>query len=317
MAHVISSFPNPASASLTETEASQNIMSDEELEDLMSSMLMRGYVLCSSGCPAPCYTPLLKKESEHPSADQASNSSKLTIKSKLPILISSESFEHPFVPVVGVPYCVKCQAHVVTCEADIEALERSESFRGKGTILVAMKETEDDETRQDPEDFPLSAGEQEYVNSIVLAGDERSDDDGASSFTKSIHSILKESEYILQRPVVDPNRFTTTLFCGTTTSRQLVTASPITHPTLDPINMDTENGLGMNSSNLYNRNNSAGGASYDDTAFADALEEDVDDEEPQVGKKSPVEHIDTSSENEDNNEENEDPEDMMVEHSIR
>jgi hypothetical protein len=318
MAEVISFFPNPASPSSTEIDASRNMLSDEELEDIMSSMLMRGYVLCSSGCPSPCYTPLLKRESELPSSQQAYNVSNPSIKSKLPIIIPSESFEHPFVPVIGVPYCVKCQAHVVTCDADIEALEQSESFRDRGTILVAMKEAEDDEIRQDPEDFIFPTGEEEYVNSIVMGGDERSDDDGASSFTKSIHSILKDSEYILQRPVVDPNRFTTTLLCGTTTSRQLISSSPITHPTLGSINMDAANGSGLSMSNPYNRENSAGGASYDDTAFADALEEEVEDEEIQVAKKSPVPPpIDTSSENEDEEGDNEDPEEMMVEYSIR
>jgi hypothetical protein len=55
-----------------------------------------------------------------------------------PWLIPSESFDQPFRAVHGVPYCVSCEAHVVTEEADISVLERCDSLKQKGTIMVAL-----------------------------------------------------------------------------------------------------------------------------------------------------------------------------------
>ena len=56
---------------------------------------------------------------------------------EFPILVSSDSFERPFIPVMDVPFCVSCEAHVVTSKKDIKRLEKSESCKEKGSILVS------------------------------------------------------------------------------------------------------------------------------------------------------------------------------------
>lgn len=259
-----------------------------------------------------CSTPLVKNQTEQKAPSSTLKNNSLSDQTnRFPIIVNSESFEQPFVPVIGVPFCVVCQAHVVTSELDVDALENSESFKDKGSILVAM---EDDEERRDLLDDDVL----NVSNDANPAADENSDD-GSSSFTKSLSSIIKESESILGRPV-DPNRFTTALFCGTTASRQMVSTSPVNDVIVDneqladPYNEDGQNEV-----------------ECEDNAFADALEEEGEEmEEAEHGRYSPIDDMKDQSddvqggseeeseiEGEDKDVEDEDPEEMMVEYSVR
>jgi hypothetical protein len=294
----------PASTTSTDYEFAHLTKGDQHVEQLLSEKLMNGYTLCTGGCPI-CLTPLIKNE-------LVTKTNSLTTplsdpNNRFPILVASESFEQPFIPVAGVPFCVVCQAHVVTSEADVDALEQSESFKDKGSILVALQ---DDEQRESLDGNNAVEHVPSATNYNPAADD--GSEDGTSSFTKSLSSIMKESESILARPV-DPNRFTTTLFCGTTASRQVVSSSPVNG------NVDKEQ-----VSDPYNEDFRGGGGEYDATAFADALEEDADEVEDDLDEDVEEEvdephstTTDVDDEEEDVDYEDVDPEDMMVEYSIR
>ena len=277
---------------------------------MISDKLMKGYVLCTNGCPM-CSTPLVKNQTEQRAASLSKDYSSGDQSNRFPIVVNSESFEQPFIPVIGVPFCVVCQAHVVTSELDVDALETSESFKNKGSILVAMV---DDEERRELLDNDILNDSIDH-NTVNPAADENSDD-GTSSFTKSLSSIIKESESILGRPV-DPNRFTTALFCGTTASRQMVSTSPVNDVIVekeqvsDPYNDIVEFG-----------------DECEDNAFADALEEeDMEEmgEEVERGRYSPLDEMKTESDDNQSaaqvgevaEEIEEDPDQMMVEYSVR
>ena len=282
---------------------------------MISDKLMKGYVLCSTGCPM-CSTPLVKNQTEQRTSTGLKSNPSNDSNSIFPIVVKSESFEQPFFPVIGVPFCVVCQAHVVTSELDVDALESSATFKHKGSILVAM---EDDEECRDALDDDILNVSNDH-NIFNPAADENSED-GASSFTKSLSSIIKESESILGRPV-DPNRFTTALFCGTTASRQIVSTSPV-------------NVVLVEKEQVSDPYNDIAGVEeeYEDNAFADALEEeDMDElgEEVEPGRYSPLDDMKTESddnqsvsqieevvEEEVKDIEEEDPEQMMAEYSVR
>ena len=91
---------------------------DEEahIEQLLSEKLLQGYVLLEKACPA-CMTPLVKRNLEDMQDDNVAPIEK-------PIVVPSQSFDQPFHPVEGVPFCVACQSHVVTEESEIAILEK-------------------------------------------------------------------------------------------------------------------------------------------------------------------------------------------------
>ncbi len=119
------------------TSDGNDIPSEEEIEQMLSEKLMEGYTLLESCCPV-CTTPLIKN------AVKGNEDGNKTAQVKHPVLLSSDSFEKPFKPVDGVPICVVCQAHVVTSESDISILERCESLKDKGSILMALNESSSD-----------------------------------------------------------------------------------------------------------------------------------------------------------------------------
>lgn len=109
-------------------------LNDEEdhIEQMLSEKLMQGYILLEKSCPT-CATPLVKQVVEEDSDHRATKAV------DTPVLVSSQSFDQPFRPVAGVPFCVACQSHVVTEEAEISILERCDSLKHRGSILVALK----------------------------------------------------------------------------------------------------------------------------------------------------------------------------------
>jgi hypothetical protein len=270
---------HPASTSSTDYEVANIADNDGEyqVEQIISDRLMRGYTLLAGACPV-CSTPLIKNEREK--ARSTTDESVFNDpKNKFPIVVSSESFEQPFIPVIGVPFCVICHSHVVTSAEDVDLLETSESFKEKGSILVAMQ---DDERREEMENTASgedTAQHAEHQEQHPVEGDDSSEMD-ANSFNKSISSIMKESESVVGRPpMVDPNRFSTALFCGTTASRQMVSSSPVNvegeeadekSQVPDPYN-DMRHGGGFDGPVVEQE--------FEGSAFADALEEVDEDED--------------------------------------
>ena len=100
------------------------------IEQLLSEKLMQGYVLLEKSCPV-CATPLVKSHEEELNDDE------MPVR---PTMVPSRSFDQPFIPVDGVPFCVHCNSHVITQECEISILERCDSLKNKGSILVALQD---------------------------------------------------------------------------------------------------------------------------------------------------------------------------------
>ena len=112
---------------------------DAEIERLLSEKLLEGYTLMERICPS-CATPLVKNKNNHAMEE---SKQKQNVEA---FVVPSKSFEQPFQPVLGVPFCVSCQAHVVTEESEISVLERCDSLKMKGQILVALNSITETET---------------------------------------------------------------------------------------------------------------------------------------------------------------------------
>lgn len=151
MAHVEALSPVSAVGSAKSWHAT-------DIESLLSEKLLEGYSLLNTSCPQ-CVTPLVKRKaptmtspkSNQPVSKGTSPHMFMSFASVQPqpaaydtVMDSSGSIEAPFSPVSGVPFCVSCKAHVVTRDADMQALERCNSLKDKGSIIVAI-----DEDRQD------------------------------------------------------------------------------------------------------------------------------------------------------------------------
>ena len=157
--------PNVAPVSTSSTQemmddakdAVESEVDDGQIEMLLSEKLKQGYTLMESLCPA-CSTPLVRSNNAMGQHQHQQQQHQHFIDlsqgdpEKFPILVPSQSFEQPFQPVVGVPFCVSCTAHVVTGGKDVDALEQCDSLKDKGSILVALQDTQDDEDEDDDED---------------------------------------------------------------------------------------------------------------------------------------------------------------------
>ena len=101
-----------------------------EIEELISDQLVDGCVLMDKSCPA-CVTPLLKHVDSLPVDLNDENSlkkgkSRDTTKSALSLT-----------PIDGVPFCVACQAHVVTSSDEIDKVEEKKQSL-KDLVLTAL-----------------------------------------------------------------------------------------------------------------------------------------------------------------------------------
>ena len=111
---------------------SNNVDDEARIEMLLSEKLMQGYVLLEKSCPV-CATPLVKKNPVD--EEEAENDAPVA-----PVMVPSGSFDKPFRVVEGVPFCVGCTSHVITQECEISILERCDSLKAKGSILVALQD---------------------------------------------------------------------------------------------------------------------------------------------------------------------------------
>lgn len=183
-----------------------------EIEKLLSEKLLQGYLLLEKACPS-CATPLVKQQinSTVDKDDEVSHNTSVE-----PLLVPSESFDQPFCPVAGVPFCVSCQSHVVTEESEVRLLEKSDTLKAKGSILVAIHEAGSSVSsmpssafreRKDPDaDWDLREIKEKFLESmgkqVALRDPPTSDSTIASGMAAA-------------------------LLCGSTASRQMVVPSPV------------------------------------------------------------------------------------------
>jgi uncharacterized Zn finger protein (UPF0148 family) len=117
-------------------------LSDEqvEVERMLSECLVQGFCLLDQSCPT-CNTPLVKQSlwaAEVTEFIPPPQNTMAVVSSSIPTRTSHDPVV-PILPVVGVAYCVKCQAHVVSNTAEMEILDDSKDTTGtrtKGSILI-------------------------------------------------------------------------------------------------------------------------------------------------------------------------------------
>lgn len=129
-----------------------NLNTEEHVERLLSERLVDGYLLLEKACPA-CATPLVKREAgwsprslgsrsarQQPMHGPSSNfeGTKSCDNLTYGAGIDSVAYESPIQPIAGVPFCVSCQAHVVTNADEVVVLETVDHLKVRGTIMVAM-----------------------------------------------------------------------------------------------------------------------------------------------------------------------------------
>jgi hypothetical protein len=113
----------PASAALV------GVMQEEIIEEMLSERLVDGCILLDKYCPS-CVTPLLKQMDDLVLGEVADDNSLKVAKSQLTTK-SAQSLK----PVDGVPFCVGCQAHVVTSAMELDMLEANSA---KEQFLTAL-----------------------------------------------------------------------------------------------------------------------------------------------------------------------------------
>jgi hypothetical protein len=113
----------PASAALA------GVMQEEIIEEMLSERLVDGCILLDISCPS-CVTPLLKQMDDLLLGEVADDNSLKVAKSHLTTK-SAQSLK----PVDGVPFCVGCQAHVVTSVMELDMLE---AYGAKEQFLTAL-----------------------------------------------------------------------------------------------------------------------------------------------------------------------------------
>ena len=119
-----------AGMSPTSRKALCRHVQEEEIEIMLSDRLVEGCVLLDKSCPA-CVTPLLKQiDALEPdlSGDNSLKKGKSHESSK-----SNKSLT----PIDGVPFCVACQAHVVTSMDEIDKVEEQKETL-KDMVLTAL-----------------------------------------------------------------------------------------------------------------------------------------------------------------------------------
>jgi hypothetical protein len=146
---------SPAPLTVVPSTGSSQI-GDKEVEELLSEKLLEGYAILDTACP-DCVTPLVKRKSSALSpkryvqtlSPRKSDSPYISIpyvpvqlQPSSPNAGSFDAAQSTFTPVPNVPICVSCQAHVVTCQAELSILESTNSMKDIGKIIIAMEEEE-------------------------------------------------------------------------------------------------------------------------------------------------------------------------------
>ncbi len=151
----MSTMASPAPLTVAPSTGSSQI-GDKEVEELLSEKLLEGYAILDTACP-DCVTPLVKRKSSALSPKRyvqtlspRKSASPYISMSYVPVQLqpsssnagSFDAAQSTFTPVPNVPICVSCQAHVVTCQAELSILESTNSMKDIGKIIIAMEEEE-------------------------------------------------------------------------------------------------------------------------------------------------------------------------------
>lgn len=189
---------------------------DKQVEELLSEKLLEGYALLDTACPK-CVTPLVKRKSSalspkmlhrpvssRPTSPYVSMSTiSVQVQPSGSNAGSIDANAHTFHPVSNVPICVSCQAHVVTCQADIDTLESANvSMKDRGSIIVAM---EDEDVREEfnvasptriaeKSFFPTSADTRDSPESINVQSNASDKENGG----------VEEVVVVQEKPVLEP-----------------------------------------------------------------------------------------------------------------
>ncbi len=286
----------------TSNNADDNL--EIEIEKLLSEKLLQGYLLLEKACPS-CATPLVKLQTNF-SLDKDDDVSYNT--SVEPVLVPSESFDQPFCPVAGVPFCVSCQSHVVTEESEVRLLEKSDTLKAKGSILVAIQEAVAPmplplplRERKDPDaDWDLREIKENFLDSIGKQMTARDPPTTESTIASGMAAAL---------------------LCGSTASRQLVVPSPIQQIMMRTASPEGASGEGVEQDLVDHRNamqwlakESARSAVFPPRPDASdlLLKTEMDELEAQRAMASPRGEEEKKNDGEDGL-----PEDIMQEYSVR
>eukprot|EP00977_Amphora_coffeiformis_P014335 scaffold3973_cov161-Amphora_coffeaeformis.AAC.4 len=120
-----------AGMTLTGRKEFRRHIQEEEVEIMLSDRLVEGCVLMEKSCPA-CVTPLLKQMDGLLEPDQLGDNSLKRGKSH-----ETSKSNQTLTPINGVPFCVACQAHVVTSPDEIQKVEEQKQSL-KDMVLTAL-----------------------------------------------------------------------------------------------------------------------------------------------------------------------------------
>ena len=255
------------------TASSENTPDDDtRIEALLTEQLMQGHVLLEAGCPS-CNTPLIKARS--PLLQESLSQSQLQLQLQLqlqqiastegnnsindskdysnlmtntsinstvktntirPFIIPSHSFETPFTPLPGIPFCVSCHAHVVMTEDNVKVLEGCDTLKDKGQIFVALLEPS---LTMDTQEEAAAAVERIAARIQALSNPPLPTIVTATTHTSqtvtTVPSTTSAATPTASGPIPATTGITTTatttnhpleLFCGSTLSRQVPVSSP-------------------------------------------------------------------------------------------
>lgn len=164
---------------------------EEVVERLLSERLVEGFLLLEKACPA-CATPLVKRNSFSPkhSLDHVIQEyDNFTYGAG----VDTVAYESPIQPLLGVPFCVSCQAHVVTTPDEVQLLEAADHLKVRGTIMVAM-------SRESLEDESVMTidGEPEPLDKVGVARSKKS----TNAAVKEKDSMRVKGEQRESRPPI-------------------------------------------------------------------------------------------------------------------
>lgn len=164
---------------------------------MLSEKLLDGYVLLETSCPA-CATPLVRNNHMVPKNLTSDNHGGSR---QEPTLVPGGSFDQPFRPVPGVPVCVVCRSHVITQECEISILERCDSLKDKGSILVALNTSTygddsqyTDESEEKKEEENPSYVDEEVVYEDYRVAKDHGDDEDMSKAEDGTAQVPLETE---------------------------------------------------------------------------------------------------------------------------
>eukprot|EP00934_Nitzschia_sp_Nitz4_P002837 Nitzschia sp. Nitz4//scaffold139_size61406//21186//24205//NITZ4_006453-RA/size61406-snap-gene-0.10-mRNA-1//-1//CDS//3329535831//2827//frame0 len=120
---------------------------EAKIEQMLSEKLMDGFVLLESSCPI-CSTPLVKNYNDDEDEVEEEEDDDME-----PVVVQCESDS----PIIGVPFCVSCLAHIATHSRENELLEQEQAkAKGPERIVIDVTDIPDpvDETNtKDPADL--------------------------------------------------------------------------------------------------------------------------------------------------------------------